>query len=74
MTKLDLFKITRREVIWKNEFEQEDEYIDLGVVKGVAKATETVNNLNAKNTRTNVAYFYKDLKLELYKDRDDYSL
>lgn len=74
MTSLDLFKIMKKELIWKNEFEQEGEYTDLGVVKGVQKATDIVNTLNEKNQKTNIVYFYKDLKLELYEDKGDYSL
>lgn len=72
MKSLELFTIIKRTTVWKNEVGGEYEYTDLGVVKTVGRATDIVNGLNENNKNIDVAYFYKDLKLDLYNGRTNF--
>jgi hypothetical protein len=63
MGKLELFEIIKRELIWKDQTEEQYEYNSLGVVKSVGEATEIVNFLNRKAKNEQITYFYKDFRI-----------
>lgn len=72
MKKLSVFKIYKKEIVWKTDTEEECEFVDLGAVKTELEANKIVDIMNKKNQKIENSYFYKEIDLVLYKNAEEF--
>lgn len=70
MKQVSLFMIYKKEVIWGTQSEENADITELGAFVKEDMAKEAVERANSAKKGLGVSFFYKEKKIQVFKDMD----